>query len=116
MKVKSEDAMADFILKEAATKDSCRKIVIESAFEFYMGRNIFRSITFLLLIGILFYIYVNGDLPIWGVLSIAIALMAFMETKRNCVRIDSILKLSELNRDKSDTSRNLGSSKPISKN
>lgn len=55
--------MADFILKEATTKDSYRKRMIESAFEFYTGRYLFRAIVGLFLIGLLIYISVNGDLP-----------------------------------------------------
>ena len=88
--------MAEFILKEAESKESLRKIMSESAWEYYTGRYLFRLITSLLLLGMLIYICVNGDLPIWGVLSIAIALEALMESKRNIGRVDAMLKLSEL--------------------
>jgi len=94
--MKNEDTMAEFILKEAESKESLRKIMSESAWEYYTGRYLFRLITSLLLLGMLIYICVNGDLPIWGVLSIAIALEALMESKRNIGRVDAMLKLSEL--------------------
>tara|TARA_B110000305_G_C18969626_1_gene416506 strand:+ start:114 stop:425 length:312 start_codon:yes stop_codon:yes gene_type:complete len=88
--------MADFILKEAATKDSYRKRMIESEFEFYTGRYLLRSIVGLFLTGLLIYISVNGDLPFWGVLSIAMALVPLTESKRNTARVDAMLKLTEL--------------------
>mgnify|MGYP004486370063 CR=1 FL=1 len=44
MKVKNVDAMANFILKEAETKESLRKRMSESAWEYYTGRYLFRSI------------------------------------------------------------------------
>ena len=36
--------MANFILKEAETKESLRKRMSESAWEYYTGRYLFRSI------------------------------------------------------------------------
>ena len=94
--MKNEDTMAEFILKEAESKESLRKTMSESAWEYYTSRYLFRLITSLLLLGWLIYICINGDLPIWGVLSIAIALEALMESKRNIGRVDAMLKLSEL--------------------
>ena len=88
--------MANFILKEAETKESLRKRMSESAWEYYTGRYLFGLITSLLLLDMLIYICINGDLPLWGVLSIAIALEALMESKRNSGRVDAMIKLSEL--------------------
>ena len=89
--------MANFILKEAEAKESLRKRMSESAWEYYTGRYLFGLITSLLLFGMLIYFCIlNGDLPFWGVLSIAIALIAFMESKRNSGRVDAMIKLSEL--------------------
>ena len=94
--MKNEEAMANFILKEAETKESLRKRMSESAWEYYTGRYLFGLITSLLLLDMLIYICINGDLPLWGVLSIAIALEALMESKRNSGRVDAMIKLSEL--------------------
>ena len=88
--------MANFILKEAEAKESLRKRLRESAWEYYTGRYLFGLITSLLLLDMLIYICINGDLPLWGVLSIAIALEALMESKRNSGRVDAMIKLSEL--------------------
>ena len=54
--MKNEEAMANFILKEAEAKESLRKRISESAWEYYTGRYFFRSIMDLLFIGSLFYI------------------------------------------------------------
>ena len=94
--MKNEEAMANFILKEAEIKESLRKRLRESAWEYYTGRYLFGLITSLLLLGMLIYICINGDLPFWGVLSIAIALGALMESKRNAGRVDAMIKLAEL--------------------
>ena len=94
--MKNEDAIADFILKEAEAKESLRKRISESAWEYYTGRYLFGLVTSLLLLGMLIYICINGDLPFWGVLSIAIAVEALMESKRNSGRVDAMIKLSEL--------------------
>ena len=107
--MKNEEAMANFILKEAEAKESLRKRLRESAWEYYTGRYLFGLITSLLLLGWLFYICINGDLPFWGVLSIAIALEALMESKRNSGRVDAMIKLSELDRQESNTAFNTSS-------
>ncbi|MBT3570147.1 MAG: hypothetical protein HN494_14940 [Opitutae bacterium] len=98
MKLKNMDAMADFILKEAEAKESLRKRMSESAWEYYTGRYFFRSIMDLLFIGSLFYISINDhvSIPLWGLFPIAIALIALQESKRNTGRVDALIKLSEL--------------------
>ena len=95
MKVKNEEAMANFILKEAEAKDSLRKRISESAWEYYTGRYLFGLITSLLLFGMLIYLCINGYLPLWGLYAIAIAIIALLESKRNAGRVDAIIKLSE---------------------
>ncbi len=95
MKVKNEDAMADFILKVAEAKESLRKRMSESAWEYYTGRYLFGLITYLLLFGMLIYFCINGYLPLWGLYTIAIAMIALLESKRNAGRIDAMIKLSE---------------------
>ena len=107
--MKNEEAMANFILKEAEIKESLRKRLRESAWEYYTGRYLFGLITSLLLLSMLIYICINGDLPFWGVLSIAIALGALMESKRNAGRVDAMIKLSELGRHESNTAFNTSS-------
>ena len=107
--MKNEEAMANFILKEAEAKESLRKRLRESAWEYYTGRYLFGLITSLLLLGMLIYICINGDLPFWGILSIAIALEALMESKRNSGRVDAMIKLSELDRHESNTAFNTSS-------
>jgi hypothetical protein len=96
MKVKNEDAMADFILKETSTKDSYRKRMIESAWEYYTGRSLFGLISSLLLFGILIYFFIfPAKIPIWGLYPIAIAIIALLESKRNARRVDAMIKFSE---------------------
>ena len=51
--------MANFILKEAEAKESLRKRIRESAWEYYTGRYLFGLITSLLLFGMLFYFCIN---------------------------------------------------------
>mgnify|MGYP001158156486 CR=1 FL=1 len=94
--MKSEGAMANFILKEAEHKESLRKRLSESEREYYTGRYLFGLITSLLLFGMLIYFCINGYLPIWGLYVIAIAMIALLESKRNAGRIDAMIKLSEL--------------------
>ncbi|MEK9984160.1 MAG: hypothetical protein VW879_05425, partial [Opitutae bacterium] len=81
--MEKEDIMAELILRKLESKESLRKRMTESAWDYYTGRYLFGLITSLLLLGWLIYICINGDLPFWGVLSIAIALEALMESKRN---------------------------------
>ena len=98
MKVKDEEAMADFILSEAEAKESYRKRMIESAWEYYTGRYLFGLITSLLLFCMLIYFYIfKAIIPIWGLYAIAIAMIALIESIRNTGRIDAMIKLSELN-------------------
>ena len=96
MKVKKEEAMADFILSEAESKESLRKRMSESVWEYYTGRYLFRSLMDLLFIGTLFYISKNDhvSIPLWGLFPIAIALIALLESKRNTGRVDAMIKLS----------------------
>ena len=95
--MKNEEAMANFILKEAEIKDSLRKILRESAWEYYTGRYLFGLITSLLLLGMLFYFCIfKSVIPIWGLYAIVIAVIALMESKRNTGRVDAMIKLSEL--------------------
>lgn len=96
--MKNEDAIAEFLLKEAETKESLRKRMSESAFEYYTGRHLFGLIAYLFAIALLFYVFIGRNVPIWEVLCIGMAMAAFMESKRNSGRVDAMLKLSELNR------------------
>ena len=97
MKVKSEKAMANFILKEAEAKESLRKTISESAWEYYTGRYLFGLITSMLLFGMLIYFCIfTAVIPIWGLYAIVIAIVALLESKRNTGRIDAMIKLSEL--------------------
>ena len=107
--MEKEDIMAELILRKLESKESLRKRISESAWEYYTGRYLFGLITSLLLLGMLIYICINGDLPFWGVLSIAIALEALMESKRNSGRVDAMIKLSELDRHESNTAFNTSS-------
>ena len=93
--MKNEEAMANFILKEAEAKESLRKRMIESAWEYYTGRYLFGLITSLLLLGMLIYFCINGYLPLWGLYAIAIAMIALLESKRNARRVDAMIKFSE---------------------
>ncbi len=96
--MKNEEAMANFILKEAEAKESLRKRISESAWEYYTGRYLFGLITSLLLFGMLFYfcIIYSYNTPIWGLYAIVIAVIALLESKRNTGRVDAMIKLSEL--------------------
>ena len=97
MKVKNEEAMANFILKEAESKESLRKRISESGWEYYTGRCLFGLITSLLLLGMLFYFCIfTAVIPIWGLYAIVIAVIALLESKRNTGRVDAMIKLSEL--------------------
>ena len=94
--MKNEEAMANFILKEAEAKESLRKRISESAWEYYTGRYLFGLITSLLLFGILIYFCIfPAVIPFWGLYSIAIAIIALLESKRNARRVDAMIKLSE---------------------
>ena len=94
--MKNEKAMANFILKEAEAKESLRKRISESAWEYYTGRYLFGLITSLLLFGILIYFCIfPAVIPFWGLYSIAIAIIALLESKRNARRVDAMIKLSE---------------------
>ena len=97
MKVKNEEAMANFILKEAESKESLRKRISESAWEYYTGRYLFGLITSLLLFGMLIYFCIfTAVIPIWGLYATVIAVIALLESKRNTGRIDAMIKLSAL--------------------
>ena len=95
--MKNEEDMANFILKEAEAKESLRKRISESAWEYYTGRYLFGLITSLLLLGMLFYFCIfKSVIPIWGLYAIVIAVIALLESKRNSGRVDAMIKLSEL--------------------
>jgi hypothetical protein len=95
--MKNEEAMANFILKEAEAKESLRKRISESAWEYYSRRYLFGLITSLLLFGMLIYFSIfTAVIPIWGLYAIVIAVIALLESKRNTGRIDAMIKLSEL--------------------
>ena len=95
--MKNEEAMANFILKEAEAKESLRKRISESALEYYTGRYLFGLITSLLLFGILIYFCIfTAIIPIWGLYAIVIAIVALQESKRNAGRVDAMIKLVEL--------------------
>ena len=110
MKVKNEDAMADFILKEAEAKESLRKRMSESAWEYYTGRYLYSGpITSLLLFGILIYFFIfPAKIPIWGLYPIAIAIIALLESKRNARRVDAMIKLSEFDSNATNASLKAG--------
>ena len=55
--------MANFILKEAESKESLRKRISESVREYYTGRYLFGMIRSLLLFGMLIYFCTNGYMP-----------------------------------------------------
>ena len=94
--MKNEEAMANFILKEAEAKESLRKRISEAAWEYYTGRYLFGLITSLLLFGILIYFCIfPAVIPFWGLYPIAIAIIALLESKRNARRVDAMIKLSE---------------------
>ena len=96
MNVKNEEAMANFILKEAESKESLRKRMSESAWEYYTGRYLSGLITSLLLFGMLNYFFIfPAKIPIWGLYPIAIAIIALLESKRNARRVDAMIKFSE---------------------
>jgi len=95
--MKNEEAMANFILKEAEAKESLRKRISESALEYYTGRYLFGLITSLLLFGMLIYFCIfTAIIPIWGLYAIVIAIVALLESKRNAGRVDAMIKLAEL--------------------
>lgn len=96
MKLKNEDAMAVFILREAEAKESLRKRISESVWEYHTGRYLSGLITSLLLFGMLIYFCIfPAKIPIWGLYPIAIAIIAILESKRNARRVDAMIKLSE---------------------
>jgi NhaP-type Na+/H+ or K+/H+ antiporter len=92
--MKNEDAIAEFLLKEAGTKESLRKRISESAFDYYTGRYLFRLIVGLLIVGVLVYMMMNQNIPEWGVMALAMSGIVQMESKRNSGRIDAMVKLS----------------------
>jgi len=95
--MKNEEAIANFILKEAEAKESLRKRISESALEYYTGRYLFGLITSLLLFGMLIYFCIfTAIIPIWGLYAIVIAIVALLESKRNAGRVDAMIKLVEL--------------------
>ena len=94
--MKNEDAIAEFLLKETEAKESLRKRMSESAFEYYTVRHLFGFIAGLLFTDIVVYVSVSRDVPIWGVVALAMSLIALMESKRNSSRVDAMLKLQEL--------------------
>ena len=67
MKLKNEDAMAVFILREAEAKESLRKRISESVWEYHTGRYLSGLITSLLLFGMLFIsVYFQLKYPFGG--------------------------------------------------
>ena len=108
MKVKNEEAIANFILKEAEAKESLRKRISESAWEYYTGRYVFGLIRYLLLFGMLIYFVIIGYLPLWGLFAIAIAMYALLESIRNAGRVDAIIKLSEFDSNATNASLKAG--------
>ena len=108
MKVKNEEAMANFILKEAEAKESLRKRISESALEYYTGRYLFGLIRNLLLFGGLIYFVIIGYLPLWGLFAIAIAMCALLESVRNAGRVDAMIKFSEFDSNATNASLKAG--------
>ena len=94
--MKNEEAMANFMLKEAEIKESLRKRMSESVFDYYMRRYQFRMCIVVLFVGLLFYMSLNNHLsvPNWGLFPISIAMIALMVSKRNAGRVDAMIKLS----------------------
>ena len=108
--MENEDIMAELILRKLESKESLRKTMTESAWDYYTGRYLFGLITFLLLFGILIYFCIfPAKIPIWGLYPIAIAIIALLESKRNSGRVDAMIKLSELDRHESNTAFNTSS-------
>ena len=96
MKVKNEDAIDDFILREAKSKESLRKRISDSVWEYHTGRYLSGLITSLLLFSMLIYFCIfTAKIPTWGLYPIAIAIFALLESKRNARRVDAMIKLSE---------------------
>lgn len=94
--MKNEDAIAEFILKEAETKESLRKRIQESAFEYYTERYLFGTIGALLIVSVLAYFFISRAFPIWGLVALAMSGIALMESKRNSGRVDAMVRLSNL--------------------
>jgi hypothetical protein len=94
--MKNEDALAEFILKEAEIKESLRKRIQESAFEYYTERYRFATIGGLLVMSTLAYLFITRAFPIWGLVALAMSGTALMESKRNSGRIDAMVRLSNL--------------------
>lgn len=94
--MKNEDTIAEFLLKEAKTQDALRERISESAFDYYTGRHLFGLIGGLLLMGVILYVFVNRDIPIWGLLALFMSGTALMESKRNSRRVDAMVRLSNL--------------------
>jgi hypothetical protein len=94
--MKNEDAIAEFLLKEVETKESLRKKMNESALDYYTKRHLFGLVAGLFSTGVLVYVSVSQNVPIWGALSLAMAMTALMESKRNSGRVDAMIKLSDL--------------------
>ena len=108
--MKNEDAIAEFVLKEAETKNSLRKRINESAPDYYSRRHLFGLFIGLPLIGLYFYLLVSQSIPLWGLIALAMATAAQMESKRNSGRIDAMIKLSNL--EKSDPNTLVDTSSP----
>ncbi|MDQ8209540.1 hypothetical protein QEH52_18590 [Coraliomargarita sp. SDUM461003] len=92
--MKNEDAIAEFILKKAETKESLRKIIQESAFEYYTGRYLFGTIGAILLAGTAAYVFTSRGFPIWSLIALAMSGAALIESKRNSGRVDAMVRLS----------------------
>ncbi|MGJ3242690.1 MAG: hypothetical protein ACFE0O_07045 [Opitutales bacterium] len=100
--MKNEDAVAEFLLKEVEIKESLKKRMSESALDYYTGRHLFGVAAGLFFIGVLVYVSINRNIPIWGVLSLAMAMTALMESKRNSGRVDAMIKLSAMSESEPD--------------
>jgi hypothetical protein len=94
--MKNTDAVAEFLLKEVETKESIRKKIDETAWDYYTGRHLFGLIAGLSCMGFLLYVAISRNVPVWGIIAIAMAMTALMESKRNSGRVDDMMKLSNV--------------------
>jgi hypothetical protein len=94
--MKNENAIAEFLLKEAETKESLRKRMNESAFDYYTGYYLAGLIAAALFACVLAYMTINQIIPAWGSIALAMSGIAQMESKRNSGRIDAMVRLSNL--------------------
>lgn len=90
--MKREDAIAQVLLKELDTKESHKRRINESAYEYYTGRNLIGFIAALCFVTVCGYLLIRNILPLWGFFALTLATAARMESTRNSRRIDAMVK------------------------